>query len=124
MSRNYGNGNVPRVGRLDGLSHCSRCGVGIAWIRTARRRIPFHQDFGTYLTDHRDICRMNVRRLNQTARALSLGSAWGHGRAQEGATEGPSRDESAAHVPATQAGGQTTRRAVAQATPPPSIRVH
>jgi hypothetical protein len=120
MSRNYGNGWVPHVGRYDGHSACSRCGTEIAWIRTARRRLPFEREFGTYLTDHRDHCRILVRQLNQTASQISLGSAWGVLEAQEGPTAGPSRDESAAHVRATQAGGQTTRRAVAHATPPPS----
>ena len=119
MSRNDNNGWVPTVGRFDGLGPCLRCGAPIAWIRTARRRLPFEREFG-YLSDHRTPCRIRVRQLNQTASQIRLGSAWGVLEVQEGSTAGPSRDESVAHARATQAGGQTTRRAVAHATPPPS----
>ncbi len=52
MSRNYGNGCVPHVGKWDGMERCARCGTGIVWIKTARRRIPFESMFGEYLHDH------------------------------------------------------------------------
>jgi hypothetical protein len=131
---NDNNGWLPAVGRWDGLSVCNRCGTTISWLKTARHRIPFEQTEWSW-RDHRNPCTTRERRIqkgeveqyrvtpvrsltNRLAAALVRdGRRFRPGKARKARS---SRDESVAHVPATQAGEQMTRRAVAQATAPPS----
>jgi hypothetical protein len=138
--RNDHNGIPMRwASRSDGVETCRFCGTTIAWVRYSMRRIPYENEDPEGLghlgwRDHRTPCRLRRRGRWQTlggaqnrfatVRAPSArleaaaGRAGRRPRPWKAMTGRSSRDESVAHVPATQAAGQTTGRAGAQATAP------
>jgi len=133
-SHNDDNGHPPRVGRSDGRSICDRCGEPLWWVRTARHRIPYEKAIYSF-RDHRSLCRIYVERIQKgevvqhrvtpvrafTNRLVAAAVRDGKRlRPRKAHKARSSRVESVAHVPATQAGEQMTRRAVAQATASPS----
>ena len=129
---NDGNGWMPMEKRVEGIVQCSRCGSTILWVRTARKRIPFHHD-GLGWRDHRGRpCREGWAVRDMAERRAWVTTKWRlssrlrkalvrdgrRAKPWRSVKAGQGRDESVALTPATQAGGQTTRRAVALGAPP------